>query len=93
MSFHDSLKHIYSLVCFIGVRTASFAGRAGGELLQRVCGVQPRAGHLPHGSEEAGCGRPQHGALHEGLPGETPCHAAGAVCLREGTGAFNMLCT
>lgn len=66
-------------------------GCSGCELLQRVHDVQSRAGHLPHGPEEAGGRRPQHGPLHEGLPGETAHHAAGAVRLREGAEMFHFM--
>lgn len=65
---------------------ASTSGRAGRELLQRVHDVKPRSGHVSHGSEETGCDWTERGALYESLPGETSCHAAGAVRLREGRG-------
>ena len=68
-------------IILICVLVARFPGRSRCELLQRVQVLQPRAGHLPHGAEEAGRGRPQHGAVHESLPGATAGDAAGAVRL------------
>lgn len=92
LAFSSAAHIVYTAVVF--VRNCGGApcraGRAGGELLQGVHGVQSRAVHVPHCTEEAGGGRPQHGALHEGLPGETACHAAGAVRLREGAHTNNV---